>query len=109
MSEEKTKLDGPDLAQGVAISTLAEGAMLLGHTQGKPVILVRRGGELFAIGAVCTHYSGPLAEGAPCRRYGPLPLASRLFQPAHRRGAAGAGAEPRFLLADRAAGRQGFR
>jgi NADPH-dependent 2,4-dienoyl-CoA reductase/sulfur reductase-like enzyme/nitrite reductase/ring-hydroxylating ferredoxin subunit len=63
MSEEKTELDGPDLAQGVAISTLAEGAMLLGHTQGKPVILVRRGGELFAIGAVCTHYSGPLAEG----------------------------------------------
>lgn len=63
MSEEKTKLDGPDLAQGVAISTLAEGAMLLGHTQGKPVILVRHGGELFAIGAVCTHYSGPLAEG----------------------------------------------
>ena len=63
MSEEKTKLEGPDLAQGVAVSTLAEGAMLLGHTQGKPVILVRRGGELFAIGAVCTHYSGPLAEG----------------------------------------------
>jgi apoptosis-inducing factor 3 len=63
MSEKKTKLDGPDLAQGVIISTLAEGAMLLGHTQGKPVILVRRGGELFAIGAVCTHYSGPLAEG----------------------------------------------
>ena len=45
MSEEKTKLDGPDLAQGVAISTVAEGAMLLGHTQGEPVILVtsRRG------------------------------------------------------------------
>jgi len=63
MSEEKTTLDGPDLAQGVAISTLAEGAMLLGHTQGRPVILVRRDGELFAIGAVCTHYSGPLAEG----------------------------------------------
>ncbi|MGH8565004.1 MAG: FAD-dependent oxidoreductase [Gammaproteobacteria bacterium] len=63
MSEEKTKLDGPDLAQGVAISTVAEGAMLLGHTQGEPIILVRRGGELFAIGAVCTHYSGPLADG----------------------------------------------
>jgi hypothetical protein len=42
MSEEKTELDGPDLAQGVAISSVAEGAMLLGHTQGKPVILVRR-------------------------------------------------------------------
>ncbi|MGH8727421.1 MAG: FAD-dependent oxidoreductase [Burkholderiales bacterium] len=63
MSEEKTKLDGPDFAQGVPISTVAEGAMLLGHTQGKPVILVRRGEELFAIGAVCTHYNGPLAEG----------------------------------------------
>ena len=63
MSEENTKLDGPDLAQGVAISTVAEGAMLLGHTQGEPIILVRRGGELFAIGAVCTHYSGPLADG----------------------------------------------
>ena len=63
MSEEKTKLEGPDLAQGVALSTLAEGAMLLGHTQGEPLILVRRGGELFAIGAVCTHYNGPLAEG----------------------------------------------
>jgi NADPH-dependent 2,4-dienoyl-CoA reductase/sulfur reductase-like enzyme/nitrite reductase/ring-hydroxylating ferredoxin subunit len=63
MSEEKTKLEGPDLAQGIALSSLAEGAMLLGHTQGEPLILVRRGGELFAIGAVCTHYSGPLAEG----------------------------------------------
>src|SRR3954467_15897127 len=63
MSEEKTTLDGPDFAQGVALSSLTEGAMLLGHTQGEPLILVRRGGELFAIGAVCTHYSGPLAEG----------------------------------------------
>ena len=63
MSEEKPKLKGPDLAQGVPVSTLDEGAMLLGHTQGKPVILVRRGEELFAIGAVCTHYNGPLAEG----------------------------------------------
>src|SRR6187551_703424 len=63
MSEEEAKLEGPDLAQGVALSTLTEGAMLLGHTQGEAVILVRRGGELFAVGAVCTHYSGPLAEG----------------------------------------------
>jgi NADPH-dependent 2,4-dienoyl-CoA reductase/sulfur reductase-like enzyme/nitrite reductase/ring-hydroxylating ferredoxin subunit len=63
MTEEKAKLEGPDLARGVALSTLTEGAMLLGHTQGDQVILVRRGDELFAIGAVCTHYSGPLAEG----------------------------------------------
>jgi apoptosis-inducing factor 3 len=63
MSGEETKLEGPDLGQGVALSSLVEGAMLLGHAQGEPLILVRRGGELFAVGAVCTHYSGPLAEG----------------------------------------------
>ncbi|MGQ0750969.1 MAG: FAD-dependent oxidoreductase [Betaproteobacteria bacterium] len=63
MTDEKTTLEGPDFAQGVAVTSLAEGAMLLGHTHGEPLILVRRGGELFAIGAVCTHYSGPLAEG----------------------------------------------
>jgi NADPH-dependent 2,4-dienoyl-CoA reductase/sulfur reductase-like enzyme len=63
MSDEKSKLEGPDLAQGVRVSTLAEGAMLRGHAKGEPVILVRRGAELFAIGSVCTHYGGPLAEG----------------------------------------------
>jgi NADPH-dependent 2,4-dienoyl-CoA reductase/sulfur reductase-like enzyme/nitrite reductase/ring-hydroxylating ferredoxin subunit len=63
MNDGETKLEGPDLSQGVALSSLAEGAMLLGHTQGEPLILVRRSGELFAIGAVCTHYGGPLAEG----------------------------------------------
>jgi NADPH-dependent 2,4-dienoyl-CoA reductase/sulfur reductase-like enzyme/nitrite reductase/ring-hydroxylating ferredoxin subunit len=63
MSEETAKPQGPDLAQGIAASSLGEGAMLLGHVQGEPVILVRRGEELFAIGAVCTHYGGPLAEG----------------------------------------------
>lgn len=63
MSDEKTKLEGPDLEQGVAVSSLAEGAMLLGHAHGEPLILVRRGDEIFAIGAVCTHYGGPLAEG----------------------------------------------
>jgi NADPH-dependent 2,4-dienoyl-CoA reductase/sulfur reductase-like enzyme/nitrite reductase/ring-hydroxylating ferredoxin subunit len=63
MSAEQPKVEGPDLAQGVALSAIAEGAMLLGHTQGEAVILVRRGGELFAVGAICTHYGGPLAEG----------------------------------------------
>ena len=63
MGETETKLEGPDLAQGVALSSLAEGAMLLGHAHDEPLILVRRGDELFAIGALCTHYGGPLAEG----------------------------------------------
>jgi apoptosis-inducing factor 3 len=63
MSEQSKQLQGPDLAQGVSLSALEEGAMLLGHVQDEPVILVRHGSEVFAVGAVCTHYGGPLAEG----------------------------------------------
>lgn len=63
MSEKKTKLEGPDLTRGTALSALVEGAMLLGHAHGEPVILVRRGDETFAIGAICTHYGAPLADG----------------------------------------------
>jgi len=63
MSEDKTKLEGPDLEQGVESSMIPNNDMLLGHARGEPVILVRRGDELFAIGAVCTHYGAPLEQG----------------------------------------------
>ncbi len=63
MSEQSPELAGPDLCQGVPASALTDAVPLLGHAQGEPVIVVRRGGELFAVGAVCTHYGGPLAEG----------------------------------------------
>jgi NADPH-dependent 2,4-dienoyl-CoA reductase/sulfur reductase-like enzyme/nitrite reductase/ring-hydroxylating ferredoxin subunit len=63
MSESSPPLAGPDLTQGIASSALADGAMLLGHARGEPVLLARRGDEVFAIGAVCSHYSGPLNEG----------------------------------------------
>ena len=43
MSETKTKLSGPDLAWGVALSTVPDGTLLLGHVQGEPVLLARRG------------------------------------------------------------------
>jgi len=59
----ETKLTGPDLKQGVLDGDLAEGATLLGHADGESVLLVRREGAVFAIGATCTHYGGPLAEG----------------------------------------------
>jgi NADPH-dependent 2,4-dienoyl-CoA reductase/sulfur reductase-like enzyme/nitrite reductase/ring-hydroxylating ferredoxin subunit len=63
MSEAPASLSGPDLAKGVALSDVADGAMLLGHAEGEAVLLARRGNEAFAIGATCTHYGGPLAEG----------------------------------------------
>jgi len=62
MSAETT-LSGPDLSQGIATSELADGAQLLGHADGEAVLLVKRGDEVFAVGATCTHYGGPLAEG----------------------------------------------
>ena len=63
MSEEKVKLSGPDLIQGVELSTIPDGTMLLGHALGEPVLLARHGDEVFAIGAICTHYGAPLEQG----------------------------------------------
>jgi NADPH-dependent 2,4-dienoyl-CoA reductase/sulfur reductase-like enzyme/nitrite reductase/ring-hydroxylating ferredoxin subunit len=63
MSEQEKKRDGPDFAQGVALADIAESGMILGHVAGEAVLLTRRGQQLFAIGAECTHYHGPLAEG----------------------------------------------
>src|SRR3954453_5820557 len=62
MSGEQ-QLSGPDLSQGIALGDLADGSQLLGHLGGEAVLLVRRGEDVFAIGATCTHYGGPLAEG----------------------------------------------
>ncbi|MBV8520153.1 MAG: FAD-dependent oxidoreductase [Acidobacteria bacterium] len=55
---------GPDLQQGVRIADVADGAMLAGHVGEDAVLLVRKGEEFFAVDAFCTHYHGPLAEGA---------------------------------------------
>jgi NADPH-dependent 2,4-dienoyl-CoA reductase/sulfur reductase-like enzyme/nitrite reductase/ring-hydroxylating ferredoxin subunit len=63
MAGDDTKLTGPDFTQGVALSDLSDGGMLLGHAGGEAVLLARQGEEVFAIGATCTHYGGPLAEG----------------------------------------------
>jgi NADPH-dependent 2,4-dienoyl-CoA reductase/sulfur reductase-like enzyme/nitrite reductase/ring-hydroxylating ferredoxin subunit len=57
------KLTGPDLEQGIAAGDVRDGGVLLGHAYGEPVLLARRGAEVFAVGAACTHYGGPLAEG----------------------------------------------
>ena len=63
MSDQPRTSTGPDLTAGSPADSLAEGVPFLGHVQGKPVILVRRGAEIFAVGATCGHSGGPLAEG----------------------------------------------
>lgn len=63
MGSANTELTGPDLAEGIELAKLEEGKPLLGHARGEALVLVRSGDEVFATGATCTHYSGPLAEG----------------------------------------------
>lgn len=63
MASESATAAGPDLQQGIAFSDLPDGGMVAGHAAGEAVLLARRGEEVFAIGSVCTHYGGPLAEG----------------------------------------------
>jgi len=63
MSDQPQTRNGPDLTGGIPANSLAEGVPFLGHVQAEPVILVRRGPEVFAIGATCSHYGGPLADG----------------------------------------------
>jgi NADPH-dependent 2,4-dienoyl-CoA reductase/sulfur reductase-like enzyme/nitrite reductase/ring-hydroxylating ferredoxin subunit len=63
MADDPPAPTGPELASGVALADLPDGGKLLGHLGEEQVLLLRRGAEVFAIGASCTHYSGPLAEG----------------------------------------------
>src|SRR6059058_3767067 len=62
MADQQAPPAGPDLSKGIAPSEFA-GETLLGHVGDDEVVLVRSGSEIFAIGAHCSHYHGPLAEG----------------------------------------------
>jgi NADPH-dependent 2,4-dienoyl-CoA reductase/sulfur reductase-like enzyme/nitrite reductase/ring-hydroxylating ferredoxin subunit len=55
--------DTPDFGNGIAIDSLPEGAMLRGRLGDEEIILVRQDDEVFAVGAKCSHYGGPLAQG----------------------------------------------
>ena len=63
MSVEPPVPPSPDLAKGVAFADLADDGMLAGHVGDEAVLLARRGDAVFAIGATCTHYGAPLADG----------------------------------------------
>jgi apoptosis-inducing factor 3 len=60
---ETPETNKPDFRIGFPIRDLHDGSMISGQADGEEVVLVRRGDEVFAIGAHCTHYGGPLAEG----------------------------------------------
>lgn len=63
MSADIAEPDNLDFGRGAPLSRLADGAMVAGHVGDEPVLLARRGDEVFAVGAVCTHYGAPLADG----------------------------------------------
>jgi len=62
MSKPK-ELSGPDFTKGYSFAKLRDGEMLRGHAEGEHVLLARRGDEVFAVGAACTHYGALLTDG----------------------------------------------
>src|SRR6202795_1872243 len=62
MAQEQSPPSGPDLTKGVGSGDFVDDK-LLGHVGDEEVLLVRSGGEIFAVDAHCSHYHGPLAEG----------------------------------------------
>ena len=61
-------LTGPDfVTDGLALTDLADGTMTTGHAHGhahgEAVLLARRGAEIFAITAKCSHLGAPLGKG----------------------------------------------
>ena len=63
MSEQPPALAGPDLSKGIPLAQIPDGELFAAHALGKPIVVVRRGESVRAIGATCTHYGGPLADG----------------------------------------------
>lgn len=63
MSGNNQTLSGPDLKKGLRVGSLKPGTKLLGHADGKPVLIVNDNGKIFAVGALCSHYSGDLSKG----------------------------------------------
>lgn len=53
----------PDFTKGFPVDDLQNGGMIQGRLGDEDVILARHADEFFAVGAGCTHYHGPLAEG----------------------------------------------
>lgn len=59
MSDE---LQGPDFSNEISTDELEE--ITLGHFDGKQVVVVETDSGFYAVDAECTHYGGPLQDGA---------------------------------------------
>src|SRR5882724_5024570 len=53
----------PDFKDGFPANELSDDGLVAGQLEGEDVLLARCGEEFFAVGAFCTHYHGPLADG----------------------------------------------
>jgi hypothetical protein len=60
---ETPETNKPDFRNGFPLGDVRVDSIILGQVDGEELILGRRGDEFFAVGAHCTHYGGPLAEG----------------------------------------------
>lgn len=63
MTSDMAQDEGPDLTQGVTLADFGERTLLRGHVGDDPVLLARIDEAIVAVGASCTHYGGPLADG----------------------------------------------
>ena len=55
---------GPkDYTPALAAKDLADNQLKRVEVKGQPVLLLKRGEKIYAIGAVCSHYGGPLEKG----------------------------------------------
>src|SRR5438105_2888142 len=63
MTDAKDAGSVRDFKSGVPFGDLPDGGMVVGRVDADDVLLARRGNALFAVGAHCTHYHGPLVDG----------------------------------------------
>jgi nitrite reductase/ring-hydroxylating ferredoxin subunit/uncharacterized membrane protein len=56
--------EGPkNFVAAISVNDLPENKPKRVDVQGQPILLVRRGQKIYAVGAVCSHYGGPLEKG----------------------------------------------
>jgi len=63
MTAAEQPLTGPDLALGLSRSKIPADGVCIGHAFGKPVLVSKHGDQVYAVGATCSHYGAPLADG----------------------------------------------